>query len=112
MYFARSFIDAYDVLVICGFVGMNINGEITTLGRGGSDYTAVLVAKMLELDEVIIYTDVDGIYDSDPKLNIHAKRYQEITYHKMLAMHSKVLHDKCVEFAQKNKIKIHLKGKK
>ena len=103
-------IDAYDVLVVCGFIGMNINGEITTLGRGGSDYTAVLVAKMLGLDEVIIYTDVDGIYDSDPKLNIHAKRYQEITYHKMLAMHSKVLHDKCVEFAQKNKIKIHLKG--
>ena len=103
-------IEAYDVLVICGFVGMNLNGEITTLGRGGSDYSAVLVAKMLDVDEVEIYTDVDGIYDSDPKINIHAKRYHEITYHKMLALHSKVLHDKCVEFAQKNKIKIHLKG--
>ena len=103
-------IDAYDVLIICGFVGMNLNGEITTLGRGGSDYTAVLVAKMMNLDEVEIYTDVDGIYDSDPKINIHAKRYHEITYHKMLALHSKVLHDKCVEFAQKNKIKIYLKG--
>ena len=103
-------LEAYDVLIICGFVGMTVNGEITTLGRGGSDYTSVLVAKMLGIDEVTIYTDVDGIYDSDPKLNIHAKRYHEITYHKMLAMHSKVLHDKCVEFAQLNKIKIHLKG--
>ena len=103
-------LEAYDVLIICGFVGMNNLGEITTLGRGGSDYSAVLVAKMLGIDEVEIYTDVDGIYDSDPKVNIHAKRYHEITYHKMLAMHSKVLHDKCVEFAQINKIKIHLKG--
>lgn len=103
-------IDSYDILVICGFVAMNNTGEITTLGRGGSDYTAVLVAKMLDVHEVQIYTDVDGIYDSDPKINIYAKRYQEITYHHMLALHCRVLHDKCVEFARTNKIKIHLKG--
>lgn len=103
-------IDAYDVLVVCGYVAMNTIGEITTLGRGGSDYTAVLIAKMLDIDEVEIYTDVDGIYDSDPKFNIHAKRYHEISYHHMLALKSRVLNDKCVEYAQENKIRIHLKS--
>lgn len=102
--------DSYDVLIICGFIAMNTIGEITTLGRGGSDYTAVLIAKMLNMNEVEIYTDVDGIYDSDPKLNIHAKRYHEISYHHMLALKSRVLNDKCVEYAQKNKIRIHLKS--
>lgn len=103
-------LEAYDILIICGFVAMNSIGEITTLGRGGSDYTTVLVAKMLNVNEVQIYTDVDGIYDSDPKLNQHAKRYQEITYHHILALHSRVLHDTCVEYARKNKIRIYLKG--
>lgn len=106
----NKLLDAYDVLIICGYVAMNTVGEITTLGRGGSDYTAVLVAKMLGISEVEIYTDVDGVYDSDPKINIHAKRYQEITYHHMLALHCRVLHDQCVEYARKNKIRIHLKG--
>ena len=100
----------FDVLVVCGYVAMNEIGEITTLGRGGSDYTAVLIAKMLGIDEVEIYTDVDGIYDSDPKFNIHAKRYHEISYHHMLALKSRVLNDKCVEYAQENKIRIHLKS--
>lgn len=103
-------LEGYDVLIICGFVAMNALGEITTLGRGGSDYTTVLVAKMLNLHEVEIYTDVDGVYDSDPKLNKHAKRYHEITYHHMLALHCRVLHDQCVEFARLNQIRIHLKG--
>lgn len=102
--------ESYDVLVCCGFVAMNALGEITTLGRGGSDFTAVLMAKMLGVSEVEIYTDVDGIYDSDPKVNLHAKRYKEITYHQMLALHSKVLHDRCVDFAAKNHIQIHLKS--
>ncbi|MGN1343973.1 MAG: aspartate kinase, partial [Traorella sp.] len=96
--------------IICGFVGMNALGEITTLGRGGSDYTSVLVAKMLNIHEVEIYTDVDGIYDSDPKINVHAKKYQEIDYHTMLALHCRVLHDKCVEYARVNQIRIHLKS--
>lgn len=106
----KKLLEAYDVLIICGFVGMNNIGEITTLGRGGSDYTAVLVASMLDVHEVEIYTDVDGIYDSDPKLNQHAKRYREITYHHMLALHCRVLHDECVEYARKNNIRILLKG--
>lgn len=103
-------IEEYDVLVVCGFIGMNHAGEITTLGRGGSDYTAVLVAKMLKVDEVEIYTDVDGIYDSDPKLNKKAKRYKEITYHNMLSLHCRVLHDRSVDFAARNNIRILLKG--
>lgn len=101
---------AYDVLVVCGFVAMNQAGEITTLGRGGSDFTAVLVAKMLEVKEVEIYTDVDGVYDSDPKINHNAKKYKEITYHHMLALHCRVIHDRCVDYAAKHQIKLHLKG--
>lgn len=103
-------LEAYDVLIVCGFVAMNAIGEITTLGRGGSDFTAVLVADMLQLKEVEIYTDVDGIYDSDPRLNKAAKKYREITYHQMLAMHSKVLHDRCVDYAAKKEIRIILKS--
>ena len=100
----------YDVLVVCGFIAMNKMGEITTLGRGGSDFTAVLVAKMLAVNEVEIYTDVDGVYDSDPKINHNAKKYKEITYQHMLDLHSRVIHDRCVDFAAKNQIKIYLKG--
>ena len=103
-------LEAYDVLVVCGFVAMNAMGEITTLGRGGSDFTAVLIAHMLNCSEVEIFTDVDGIYDQDPKINQHAKRYKELTYHQMLALHCRVLHERCVEYAAKNKIRILLKG--
>lgn len=106
----KQMLEAYDVLVVCGFVGMNSMGEITTLGRGGSDYTAVLVAKMLDVNEVEIYTDVDGVYDSDPKINKNAKKYKEITYHHMLALHCRVIHDRCIDFAAKNHIRIFLKG--
>lgn len=103
-------LEAYDVLVVCGFVAMNAHGEITTLGRGGSDFTAVLMAEMLNCKEVEIYTDVDGVYDLDPKVNRHAKRYKELTYHQMLALHCRVLHDRCVSYAAKNKIRILLKS--
>lgn len=103
-------LDAYDVLVVCGFIGMNPSGEITTLGRGGSDYTAVLVAKMLDVAEVEIYTDVDGVYDCDPKNNSRAKKYKEITYHNMLALHCRVIHDRCIDYAAANHIRIFLKG--
>ena len=106
----KRLLDSYDVLVVCGFVGMNYAGEITTLGRGGSDYTAVLVAKMLGINEVEIYTDVDGVYDSDPKQNKQAKKYKEITYHNMLSLHCRVIHDRCIDFAALNHIRIFLKG--
>lgn len=99
-----------DVVVVGGFIGVNANKEVTTLGRGGSDYSAVLFAKMLDLNEVSIYTDVDGVYDVDPQINEIAMKYDHLTYDEMLNMKSRVLHDRCVTFAKENQIKIHLKG--
>ena len=75
-----------------------------------TDTGAVLRAIEIEADAMLLAKAIDGIYDSDPKLNIHAKRYHEISYHHMLALKSRVLNDKCVEYAQENKIRIHLKS--
>lgn len=100
----------YDVVVVGGFIGIAPNGKVTTLGRGGSDYSAVLFADMLNLQEVDIFTDVDGVYDKDPKINEFAIRYDRLTYDKMLNMDSRVLHERCVSYAKENHIKIYLKG--
>lgn len=100
----------YDVIVVGGFIGIAPNGKITTLGRGGSDYSAVLFADMLDLREVDIFTDVDGVYDKDPKMNEYAIRYDKLTYDEMLNMKSRVLHDRCVSYAKDHNIRIYLKG--
>lgn len=100
----------YDVIVVGGFIGIAPNGRITTLGRGGSDYSAVLFADMLDLNEVDIFTDVDGVYDKDPKMNDCAIRYDKLTYDEMLNMKSRVLHDRCVSYAKEHQITICLKG--
>lgn len=100
----------YDVVVVGGFISMTPQGHITTLGRGGSDYSAVLFADMLDLKEVDIYTDVDGVYDNDPKLNSYAIKYDKLTYDEMLNMKSRVLHDRSVEYAKEHGIRIYLKG--
>ena len=100
----------YDVVIVPGFLGVSKQGRITTLGRGGSDFSAVLFADMLELKEVEIYTDVDGVYDSDPKLHEFALRYDHLSYDEMLNMKSRVLHDRCVEYAKQHHIEIYLKG--
>ncbi len=100
----------YDVIVVGGFIATSFAHKVTTLGRGGSDYSAVLFAHMLGLDEVDIYTDVDGVYDRDPKLSECAIRYDRLSYDEMLNMKSRVLHDRSVVFAKKHGIKIHLKG--
>lgn len=100
----------YDVIVVGGFIGIAPNGKITTLGRGGSDYSAVLFADMLGLKEVDIFTDVDGVYDKDPKMNEYAIRYDTLTYDEMLNMKSRVLHDRCVSYAKEHTITIYLKG--
>lgn len=100
----------YDVVIVPGFIGVSIQGRVTTLGRGGSDFSAVLFADMLELKEVEIYTDVDGVYDADPKLHEFALRYDHLSYDEMLNMKSRVLHDRCVEYAKQHLIKIYLKG--
>ena len=103
-------LNEYDVIVVGGFIGTSYEHKVTTLGRGGSDYSAVLFAHMLKLKEVDIYTDVDGVYDRDPKLNEYAVRYDRLTYDEMLNMKSRVLHDRSVIFAKKHGIKIYLKG--
>lgn len=100
----------YDIVVVGGFIGIAPNGKITTLGRGGSDYSAVLFADMLDLKEVDIFTDVDGVYDKDPKMNEYAIRYDKLTYDEMLNMKSRVLHDRCVSYAKDHNIRIYLKG--
>lgn len=100
----------HDVIVVGGFIGISQSNKVTTLGRGGSDYSAVLFADMLGLKEVDIFTDVDGVYTIDPKLNAYATKYDKLTYDEMLNMKSRVLHDRCVSYAKEHRIKIHLKG--
>lgn len=100
----------YDIIVVGGYIATSYEHKVTTLGRGGSDYSAVLFAHMLGLKEVDIYTDVDGVYDHDPKLNECAVRYDRLNYDEMLNMKSRVLHDRSVLFAKKHGIRIHLKG--
>ena len=92
------------VIVVAGFQGTNEQGEITTLGRGGSDTTAVALAAALEADECQIFTDVDGVYTTDPRIVPEARRLDRVTYEEMLEMASlgaKVLQIRSVEFASK-----------
>ena len=92
------------VVVVAGFQGVDEQGNITTLGRGGSDTTAVALAAALQADECQIYTDVDGVYTTDPRIVPEARRLNSITYEEMLEMASlgaKVLQIRSVEFAQK-----------
>ena len=100
----RGDLDQGRIIVIAGFQGVDENGDITTLGRGGSDTTAVALAAALKADECQIYTDVDGVYTTDPRIVAEARRLKSITYEEMLEMASlgaKVLQIRSVEFAQK-----------
>ena len=97
-------LDAGKVLVVAGFQGVDENGNITTLGRGGSDTTAVALAAALKADECQIYTDVDGVYTTDPRVVDGARRLDRITFEEMLemaSMGSRVLQIRAVEFAGK-----------
>ncbi len=99
------------VVVIAGFQGVDEVGNITTLGRGGSDTTAVAIAAALEADECQIYTDVDGVYTTDPRIVPSAKRLDQITFEEMLELSSlgaKVLQIRAVEFAGKYKIPLRV----
>jgi aspartate kinase len=99
------------VVVVAGFQGVSEAGDITTLGRGGSDTTAVALAAALEADECQIYTDVDGVYTTDPRVEPKAKRLEAITYDEMLEMASlgtKVLQSRSVEFASKYKVPLRV----
>jgi aspartate kinase len=99
------------VVVVAGFQGVDANGNITTLGRGGSDTTGVALAAALKADECQIYTDVDGVYTTDPRVVPEARRLSKITFEEMLELASqgsKVLQIRSVEFAGKYKVKLRV----
>ena len=107
----RADLDAGRVVVVAGFQGVDENGNITTLGRGGSDTTGVALAAALKADECHIYTDVDGVYTTDPRVVPKARRLDRITFEEMLEMASlgsKVLQIRSVEFAGKYNVKLRV----
>ncbi len=100
-----------NVVVVSGFQGVSQQNNITTLGRGGSDTTAVALAAFLKADLCQIFTDVDGIYDRDPRRYPDAQRFSEISYEKMLRLiqnGAQVLHDRSVELARAYDLKIEV----
>jgi aspartate kinase len=104
----RADLDAGRVVIVTGFQGVDPNGHLTTLGRGGSDTSAVAVAAAMGAEECLIYTDVDGVYTTDPRIVPEARRLLRITFEEMLEMASlgsKVLQIRSVEFAGKYKVK-------
>ena len=107
----RTDIEQRNVVVIAGFQGVDGEGNITTLGRGGSDTTAVAMAAALKADECRIYTDVDGVYTADPRIVPEARRLEQITVEEMLELSSlgaKVLETRSVEFAGKYKVPLRV----
>ena len=107
----KADLDAGYVCVVAGFQGVDENGNITTLGRGGSDTTGVALAAALNADECQIYTDVDGVYTTDPRMVPEARRLKSITFEEMLELASqgsKVLQIRSVEFAGKYKVKLRV----
>jgi len=104
-------LDAGRVVVVAGFQGEDRDGNITTLGRGGSDTSAVALAAALKADECLIYTDVDGVYTTDPRIVAEARRLHTVTFEEMLEMASlgsKVLQIRSVEFAGKYRVRLRV----
>ncbi len=100
----HAFLNAGNVVIVAGFQGQTAAGHITTLGRGGSDLTAIALAAALKADLCEIYTDVDGVYTADPRIVPNARKLQEIAYDEMLELASlgaKVMQSRSVEFAKK-----------
>ena len=107
----RVDLDAGKVVVITGFQGVDPQGHVTTLGRGGSDTSAVAVAAALKADECLIYTDVDGVYTTDPRIVADARRLTSISFEEMLelaSLGSKVLQIRSVEFAGKYRVPLRV----
>ena len=101
------------IVVVAGFQGINRNGSVTTLGRGGSDLSAVALAAALKADQCEIYSDVDGIYTTDPRIEPNAKKLDTISYDEMLELSSlgaKVLQNRSVELAKKLNVKLYAKS--
>ncbi len=106
-------LDRGEIVVVAGFQGVNEDGQITTLGRGGSDLSAVAMAAALKADVCEIYTDVDGIYTTDPRVVADARKIDRITFHEMLELASlgaKVLQTRSVEFAMKYEVPLHVRS--
>ena len=107
----RKELETGKIVVVSGFQGVDPDGDITTLGRGGSDTTAVALAAYLQADKCQIFTDVDGIYDRDPRIFADAVRFDRIGYDKITALienGAQVLHDRSVEFARAYGIKVEV----
>jgi aspartate kinase len=109
----RALIEDRKIVAVAGFQGRDQQGNITTLGRGGSDTSAVALAAALNADVCEIYTDVDGVYTTDPNLCDKAKKLRQISYEEMLEMASlgaKVLQIRAVEFAKKFNVAVHVRS--
>lgn len=107
----RQELEAGKIVVVAGFQGIDPEGDITTLGRGGSDTTAVALAAYLKADKCQIFTDVDGVYDRDPRIYADATRFGRISYERMMALienGAQVLHDRSVELARTFGIKVEV----
>jgi aspartate kinase len=109
----RQFLDEGNVCIVAGFQGQTQEGEITTLGRGGSDLTAIAIASALKADMCEIYTDVDGVYTCDPRVVPDARKIDVIAYDELLEMASsgsKVMQSRSVEFAKKFKVPFEVRS--
>jgi len=109
----KAELDRKNIVIVAGFQGINKYDDITTLGRGGSDTSAVALAAALHADKCEIYTDVDGVYTADPRIVPDAKKLHEITYDEMLELASlgaNVLHNRSVEMAKKYNVKLEVKS--
>ena len=109
----QKYLSEGKVVIVAGFQGINEAGDVTTLGRGGSDLTAVAIAGALKADKCEIYTDVDGIYTTDPRIEPKAKKIDVITYDEMLELASlgaKVMQSRSVELAKKLNVDIEVKS--
>ena len=108
-----EYLSTGNVVIIAGFQGVDECGNITTLGRGGSDTTAVALAASLNAERCDIYTDVDGVYTSDPRFIKNVKKLDSISYNEMIefsSMGAKVLHNRCVEIAKKYNVALYVKS--
>ena len=107
----QSELDQHRIVIVTGFQGVDRNGDITTLGRGGSDTSAVALAAAFRADLCQIYTDVDGVYTTDPRVVSNARKLAEITYDEMLELASQgaqVLHNRSVELAKKFRVNLEV----
>ncbi len=109
----RRLLDEGHIVIAAGFQGIDEDHDITTLGRGGSDTTAVALAAVLRADQCEIYTDVDGVYTTDPRILPEARRVEQISYDEMLELASLgagVMHNRSIEFAKKFSVPIHVRS--